>query len=575
MGVVAVLGSISYLFMRQSMKDLIEGQLRAESTVVEERLDVLLSTINLDVRSMAANHIIVNALIDSEGRETYVEPFLKSYEVAGRLPFILTLSDFEGKPLNSSASVPISYAGHPAMVRSLIEDEEPYAEVEMYAGVERLVVAFPVLYGATGRAEGMLVLEVPVDAILTYSSGRLMTRHPGALLSLQSHGRTVWSNATTPGGKLYSITTRLYLDTPLDTLGLSIEYGRKESVLFAPLTTLTAIYLAAAAVILLLTLALARWGSRRVTGPLTALTEAATGVTDFGQPESRIEVAGTDEVAVLGHAFNAMLERLRASHETLEERVRERTAELALLNADLTREVAVRTEAERGLTASLAEKEILIKEVHHRVKNNLAIITSLLSLQSRYITDEASLKVFQESQGRIKSMALVHEQLYRGRDFREINVKSYVEALVGKLHQTFSGGAEGVRVATHADEVPLGMDYLIPVGLIINELVTNSFKYAFAGMPSGLVDVSITRKGGTVTLCVADNGRGLPDGFDPATAESLGYRLVHALNSQLSGSMEIISESGTMVRFTFPLHEEEAGDEPAPAEAAERKSDAP
>jgi two-component sensor histidine kinase len=172
-------------------------------------------------------------------------------------------------------------------------------------------------------------------------------------------------------------------------------------------------------------------------------------------------------------------------------------------------------------------------------------------------------------------MALVHEQLYRGRDFREINVKSYVEALVGKLHQTFSGGAEGVRVATHADEVPLGMDYLIPVGLIINELVTNSFKYAFAGMPSGLVDVSITRKGGTVTLCVADNGRGLPDGFDPATAESLGYRLVHALNSQLSGSMEIISESGTMVRFTFPLHEEEAGDEPAPAEAAERKSDAP
>ena len=221
--------------------------------------------------------------------------------------------------------------------------------------------------------------------------------------------------------------------------------------------------------------------------------------------------------------------------------------------ASLT-DITERKAAEEMLKASLQEKEILLKEVHHRVKNNLQVVSSLLSLQSECIKDKQTVEMFRESQNRIKSMALIHEKLYRSKDISKINFSEYIRSLSGNLVRSYET-VSGVRLNLNVEDIYLGIDSAIPCGLIINELVSNSLKHAFpAGSKSseGEIKIEFLRDDNNkFKLTVSDNGIGFPRDVDFQQTESLGLQLVRILTDQLSGSIELHRSSGTKFIITF------------------------
>ena len=209
-------------------------------------------------------------------------------------------------------------------------------------------------------------------------------------------------------------------------------------------------------------------------------------------------------------------------------------------------------EADIMIKRSLREKEILLKEIHHRVKNNLAVISSLLFLQSNYVDDNKYLGMFKQSQSRINSMALVHEQLYRTDNFEKIDVWAYVNSLVQNVQNSHAIEKQ-VLIQIHVDEVFLDIDSLVPLGLIINEILTNSFKYAFGDSKNPEISLVIKKAGyGKVMLEVSDNGIGLPEGLDMDRPMGLGLQLVSMLTSQIDGHLEVKSDRGAIFRITFP-----------------------
>jgi two-component sensor histidine kinase len=208
-------------------------------------------------------------------------------------------------------------------------------------------------------------------------------------------------------------------------------------------------------------------------------------------------------------------------------------------------EIDIRLNAEKELTKTVGEKEVLIREVHHRVKNNLQIIISLLNLQSRYINDETTLSAFRESQNRIKVMALVHEKLYQSKDISKINLYDYVHFLGNSLLQYFGMKGKGITLTMDIRDISLSVDTAIPLGLIFNELISNSLKYAFPGGRKGEISVAIHRQDDTLTILFKDNGVGIPNDLDWRNAKSLGIRLVISLVEQLNGTIELDRTAGT------------------------------
>lgn len=211
------------------------------------------------------------------------------------------------------------------------------------------------------------------------------------------------------------------------------------------------------------------------------------------------------------------------------------------------------TLAEGQLQASLAEKEVLIREVHHRVKNNLQIISSMLSLQAGTATDSRSVKALRESQRRVKVMARIHENLHQSDDLTSIDVRGYLNTVVEDTGASSGDDARPISFRVDSDDTVVDVDHAVIYGQIISELLSNALEHAFPDGRSGNVDVSLHRgDGGRVELTVADNGKGLPEDFDLKQAQTLGMRLVHALAGQLSGVVDVDGSKGTRVRITFP-----------------------
>ncbi len=230
--------------------------------------------------------------------------------------------------------------------------------------------------------------------------------------------------------------------------------------------------------------------------------------------------------------------RLRELTERLEQKVHEATSELIVAN--------------QQLRESLAEREVLLKEIHHRVKNNLQIVSSLLDLQSNAIPDTRSRYLFHESRSRIQAMAMIHEMLYQSSDFAVIDFAKYLDRLTSSLFQLY---LQDGRVSRLLDvgEVILGLDEAIPCGLIVNELVSNALKYAFPGNRPGALNVGVhCLDGGMITLMVEDDGAGFPDSLDFRETETLGLQLVTLLVKQLRGTIELLSTPGTCFRIQFP-----------------------
>lgn len=210
-----------------------------------------------------------------------------------------------------------------------------------------------------------------------------------------------------------------------------------------------------------------------------------------------------------------------------------------------------RKEFDRKIRDSLKEKEVLLQEVHHRVKNNLQVISSILNLQSSYVEDEKTLEVLRESQQRIKSMSFLHETIYRTADFSKLEFTQYLRSISSNLIQSYRNPGVTVSIEDKMDEVYLSLDQSIPCGLIVNELVSNALKYAFIGRKKGKLRIELSDKDNLVTLVISDDGVGLPKEFNFDKTNSLGIQLVYALIEQLDAKMDVTNKKGASFSISF------------------------
>ncbi len=217
----------------------------------------------------------------------------------------------------------------------------------------------------------------------------------------------------------------------------------------------------------------------------------------------------------------------------------------------LFQDITERKRAEDLILRSLKEKEVLLKEIHHRVKNNMQVIYSLLNLQAKGSADPAVRAILEESRDRVNSMALIHEKLYRSKDMASIDFKEYLQGLAQGISGTYK--RHDVRVSVDMDSLALDVNVGIPCGLIVNELVSNSLKYAFPGGRTGTIRLGIDKNGaGNHVLTVADNGIGFPPEVDFRNTASLGLKLVNVLTGQIHGTLELSRAEGTAFSITFP-----------------------
>lgn len=207
--------------------------------------------------------------------------------------------------------------------------------------------------------------------------------------------------------------------------------------------------------------------------------------------------------------------------------------------------------AEKDLQGSLNEKDILMKEIHHRVKNNMQIVSSLLNLQTQYVDGDESQNVLKESQGRVKTMAMIHEKLYQSNDFTHIRFDDYIMRLVSDIFYSYNVRKERIEPVIHVDEVNLNIETAIPCGLILNELISNSLKYAFPGDATGSISLTLTKSGENYELTISDDGVGFPESLDFRSTDSLGLQLVNSLVDQIDGSITLDTDHGTKFNIKF------------------------
>jgi two-component sensor histidine kinase len=296
-------------------------------------------------------------------------------------------------------------------------------------------------------------------------------------------------------------------------IGISAEPIREEVDRLTRLTVLIIV------LVLLLGIIVASSLTIAITKPITEL-EKATHAIGGGDLKHRVHVRTNDELGQLSETFNMMAENLQ------------------------------KTDGE--LKQSLHDKELLMKEIHHRVRNNLVVISSLLRLQSGQIEDEESREYFIESQNRVKAMAMIHEKLYRSADFSNVKFSEYLRELASQLFETYSVNAAKVRLDMDIPDITTDIDTMIPSGLIVNELVSNAFKYAFPDDREGQLSIVLAKGGDDeCTLVIRDNGVGLPEGLDLYRTDTMGMNLVTSLVAQIKGKLELVREGGTEFRITF------------------------
>ena len=253
-------------------------------------------------------------------------------------------------------------------------------------------------------------------------------------------------------------------------------------------------------------------------------------------------------------------------------RVFERSSKPQLVNGESIgrvwtfSDITAHKQAEEQIKISLHEKEVLLKEIHHRVKNNMQVISSLLNLQAGYIQNQEMLRLFKESEGRIRSMALIHEKLYQTEDLAQIDFAEYIPSLTNHLMSAYASMATAVALRLNIEHITLGLDAAIPCGLIINELASNALKHAFVKRERGDLMIDFHRKNGRrhsaedgLILSVKDNGVGLPENFDFRQSTSLGLQLVMALVKQLNGKITHYHRNGTQFRIEFKPVEKAKG----------------
>ncbi|MDX1585095.1 MAG: histidine kinase dimerization/phosphoacceptor domain -containing protein, partial [Balneolaceae bacterium] len=214
------------------------------------------------------------------------------------------------------------------------------------------------------------------------------------------------------------------------------------------------------------------------------------------------------------------------------------------------RDISEQKKNEQMVKASLKEKETLLAEIHHRVKNNLAIISGLLEMQT-FNADDSIVNELRESQSRIQSIAMVHERLYQSDSFTNIPFGTYIDELFRFIANTFNTDGREIRIEKQIESVPLDVSQAIPCGLILNELITNAYKHAFNGTNDPVIHISLHQDNGRIHLQVKDNGKGLPPDFEVDQPSSLGTTLIRTLVQQLNGELKVSSEQGACFSISF------------------------
>lgn len=210
-----------------------------------------------------------------------------------------------------------------------------------------------------------------------------------------------------------------------------------------------------------------------------------------------------------------------------------------------------RRNAENEIKKALDEKELLMKEIHHRSKNNLSIISSLLNIQSRYATDQHAQKVLKNSQDRARCMALIHDKLYNSQDLKNIDFANYLRNLTQNLFYSYIGSSQSIKLNLNIEETQLDIDTAVPLGLMVNELITNCIKYAFPDGNRGEINLEFYSENEEYVLGISDNGVGIPDDYDLYNSDTLGLQIVTRLANQIKGELEIDTSNGTQFRLTF------------------------
>lgn len=221
--------------------------------------------------------------------------------------------------------------------------------------------------------------------------------------------------------------------------------------------------------------------------------------------------------------------------------------EVSLISNDITQ----KQENEKKLKESLEEKEILLKEVHHRVKNNLQVISSILNLQSSFIDEETTKSILSESQNRIKTMSFIHESLYQTKDFSEIRFSEHIDKLLNNLVYSYAMEEHNIQIEKNIEDISLDLDTAIPCGLIVNEIISNSLKHAFRGREKGKISVEMKKQGKEVHLEISDDGIGMDKSINIYESNTLGLQLIITLVDQIDGSIRIENKEGTKILIIF------------------------
>ena len=279
--------------------------------------------------------------------------------------------------------------------------------------------------------------------------------------------------------------------------------------------------------------------SRSIAKPIIKLRNATKEI-GKGSLDVRIDINSNDEIGQLSADFNLMTEKLKT---------------ITVSKDKMAEEIVMRKEAEEQIKASLQEKEVLLQEIHHRVKNNMQIMASLLRLQSKGVKDKHLLDLVNAYQNRIKSMALIHEDLYRGKDLGRIDLEQYTRTLTDRLTKAYEVAPNRILTSVNIDNVLLGVDTAIPCGLIINELFTNSLKYAFPidkfKDKKGEICIECHSNNTEHTLVFSDNGVGLPEDIDIQETKTMGLDMIVSLVKQLKGTIEFNRDNGTEFKISF------------------------
>jgi len=219
-------------------------------------------------------------------------------------------------------------------------------------------------------------------------------------------------------------------------------------------------------------------------------------------------------------------------------------------------DITERKQAEEKIKVSLLEKEILLKEIHHRVKNNLQVISSLLRLQGSYLQDEKAIIALEESIGRIETMTSIHTQLYQSQDLARVDFSAFIHKLISNIRQSYGRAESSIEINVDAGEISLGIDNSVPCGLILNELISNAMKHAFPEGKEGEINVRMQLEGNQVVITVKDNGIGFSESIDFTKIKSLGLNMVSILVKQMNGKIDMQLDGGTIWTITFTLKNE-------------------